>query len=68
MEKDTSMNPLHPEEISLWRRRLKKWRLSTIISKLKAEGLDVTLIELKQDAIDIYVDKVIVPLYFDRRK
>jgi hypothetical protein len=69
MDQDFSNNPLHHTEVDMWRKRLKRWRLVTILSKLREEGIDTTLIKLKRDAINLYVDKVIVPLYFnDKRK
>lgn len=67
LEKDYSENPVHPREVEIWKGRLKKWRKETIVEKLKAEGIDIPRGALKTTIIKLYVDRVIMPKYFEEK-
>ena len=68
LDQDFSNNPVHPREIEMWKKRLKRWRVAVLLEKLRKEGISTTYVKLKQDAIDLYLEKVIIPMYFNRRK
>lgn len=67
LERDSSQNPVHPAEVEKWKNRMKKWKVADIRKRLEKAGVCTKDAKLKKDVIDLYVEKIILPMYFEEK-